>query len=89
MGVILLGGILVGCAPFVDSRREAGQAKTVGQSAPNRPAVCYMPLWTGEETLQTMADEVCAQQKKKAVLEDTRYFNCRLFAPNTALFRCE
>jgi len=89
IGVILLGGILAGCAPFVDSRREAGQVKPVGQSTPERPAICYMPMWTGEETLQAMADEECAKKNKKAVLEDTSYFNCRLFAPNTAFFRCE
>lgn len=87
--VILLGTFLMGCAPFVDSRREAGQVKTVGQSTPERPAICYMPLWTGEETLQSMADEVCAQQNKKAVFEDTSYFNCRLFAPSTSFYRCE
>ena len=89
IGVILLTGVMAGCAPFIDSRREAGQVKTVGQSTPDRPAVCYMPFWTGEETLQAMADEVCAKQNKKAVLADTSYFNCRLFAPNTAFYRCE
>ena len=88
-GVVLLGGVLAGCAPFIDSRREAGQSEPVGQSTKNRVAVCYHPLWTSEETIQTLADEACAAQKKKAVADDTRYFNCAFFAPNTAFFKCE
>ena len=80
---------LTACSPFIDSRREAGQAAPVGQSQKDRPAVCYNPLWTSEAAVQGLADSVCADTAKHAVLDDTQYFNCRLLAPNTAFFRCE
>jgi len=89
IGTILLGLTLTACAPFIDSRREAGQVTPVGQSKPGRPAICYNPLWTGKEKLQTMADETCATIGKKAVYDKTEYFNCRLVAPNTAFFKCK
>lgn len=88
LGVALLGTALMGCSPFIDSRREAGQTIPVGQSRKNRPAICYNPLWTGDETLQSMADEACAAIGKKAVFDEKEYFNCRLIAPNTAFFKC-
>ena len=89
MGTILIMGLLAGCAPFIDSRREAGQSQPVGQSTKNRIAICYNPLWTGEETIQTMANEACAAQKKKAISDTTNYFNCTFITPNTAFFKCE
>jgi len=87
--LVLLGTMLTACAPFIDSRREAGQSAPVGQSTKDNPAVCYNPLWTGDDTLQTLADEVCAQTGKKAAFQEKKYFNCRLFIPNTAFFKCQ
>ena len=87
--VVVLGCCLTACAPFIDSRREAGQKAPVGQSTPKRPAICYNPLWTGEKTLQSMADEACAAIGKKAKTDDVQYFNCRLLTPNTAFFKCQ
>ena len=88
-GTILLGLSLSACAPFVDSRREAGQSNPVGQSTKNRLAICYNPLWTKDATLQSMADETCAPRGKKAIPDGTRSFNCTFTAPNTAFFKCE
>lgn len=82
---------LVGCAevmPFIDSRREAGQVQPIGQSTPDRIAVCYNPLWHNEEYVKKLADDACAANKKTAVYDDTKYFNCRLISPNTAFYRC-
>ena len=75
--------------PFVDARREAGLPQPVGQSRPNRIAVCYNPLWHSEEKVAQLAIDACAEQKKTATYEETRYFNCRLFTPNTAFYACE
>ena len=89
-GLILIL-FLTACAqvrPFIDSRREAGQVKTVGQSTPDRIAVCYNPLWDSDEEIQKLAVEACAQKGKRAVKSDTKYFNCRLFSPNTAFYDC-
>ena len=82
--------LAVGCAqvqPFVDARREAGQVEPVGQSRPDRIAVCYNPLWDKDDAVAAVAQGACAP--KNAVYEDKAYFNCRLLTPNTAFYRCE
>jgi len=71
--------------PFVDSRREAGQTQPVGQSTPNRIAVCYHPLWHTQKQVEALAQSACAQP---VTYDDTIYFNCRLSAPNTAFYKC-
>ena len=83
---------LVGCAevsPFIDSRREAGQVQPVGQSRPNKIAVCYNPIWHDDADVLKLAEEACAENKKKAVYSETKYFNCRLVSPNTAFYTCQ
>lgn len=89
IGIVLLGTALTACAPFIDSRREAGQVAPVGQSTKNRPAICYNPIWASNESIQSLADEACATIGKKAIPDGTHYFNCRLIAPNTAFFKCQ
>lgn len=92
IGVLTLFLGIVGCAevsPFIDARREAGQVQTVGQSTPNRIAVCYNPLWHDENDIKQLAEKACSDNKKKAVYSDTKYFNCRLISPNTAFYNCQ
>ena len=90
---LLLGVCLLGACseirPFIDSRREAGQVQPIGQSRPNRIAVCYHPLWHNETEVSALAAEACQAQGKKAVPDDRAYFNCRLMTPNTAFYKCE
>ncbi len=90
IAVLLLLG-LVGCAevsPFVDTRREAGQVEPVGQSRPDKIAVCYHAWWHDMTTVQALAEAECAKQGKKAELVETTYFNCRLMTPTTAFYAC-
>jgi len=87
--IVLWGVCLAACTPFIDSRREAGQVQPVGQSRPDRIAICYFPFWTSEDTLLEMATTACAERGKKANFDDKSYFNCRLLAPNTAFYRCK
>ena len=89
--IFLLIGVS-GCAevrPFVDARREAGQAQLVGQSRPDKIAVCYNPIWHDNADVIKLAEEACAKNKKKAVYSETKYFNCRLISPNTAFYTCQ
>jgi len=75
--------------PFVDARREAGQVAPVGQSRPDRIAVCYNPLWHSKKSIEQLAIDACAQQNKQATYTDTSYFNCRFVSPNTAFYTCQ
>ena len=92
ISVFLLAFCLTACSevrPFVDARREAGKVQTVGQSTPNRVAVCYNPIWDSDETVSALAQEDCAKRGKTAVFSDKSYFNCRLATPNTAFYDCQ
>ena len=89
-GALLL--FLTACSevgPFIDARREAGLPYPVGQSRPDRIAVCYNPLWHSQESVEKLAQNACAEQNKTATYADTSYFNCCLTAPNTAFYGCE
>lgn len=92
ISILFLATCLAACSelgPFIDARREAGKVKTVGQSQPNRIAVCYNPVWDSDEAVLALATEGCAKQKKKPVFSEKKYFNCRLVAPNTAFYDCK
>ena len=92
ISIFLLAFCLIACSevrPFVDARREAGKVKTVGQSTPNRVAVCYTPIWDSDETVSALAQEDCAKRGKTATFSDKSYFNCRLATPNTAFYDCK
>ena len=87
----LIAFFLASCAqfePFVDARREAGQAAPVGQSTLDRVAICYNPLWSNEQEIEKLAAETCAQTKRKPVFDDKTYFNCAFVSPATAFYKC-
>ena len=89
LGLVLF---LCGCgqfAPFVDAHREAGQVELVGQSTPDKVAVCYNPFWSDENEVKALADQECAKTKRHAVYEDTYWFSCRLLNPSTAFYNCK
>jgi hypothetical protein len=62
----------------------------VGQSKPNRPAICYSGDLTevGPKVLQ-MANEVCAKQGLHARYTGSIRWQCRLNTPHRAYFTCE
>lgn len=80
--------------PFVDRRREAGVKDIsklyVGESKPDRPAICYNTLTTNIEEVQRLADEECIKQKTgtRAVMEKETVLSCRLLLPNHMYFKC-
>lgn len=88
---------MCGCGlfkPFVDRRRNPGvsdvNALYVGESKPDAPVICYNPLFTGEERLQQMADEVCVNEETGDYAEfvDKKYFDGKLLLPVRAYYRC-
>ena len=89
---LFLTGFVVACSqfePFEDTRREAGSVQPVGQSSNNRPVICYNPLWHSENQLKELADTACARTKRKAVLQKTAPFSCRLVNPTAAIYKCQ
>ncbi len=79
--------ITVGCSAYVDTRRQAGQIAPVGQSNAQRIAVCYNPIFNDESELLSTAKEACPSENIE--YQDTKYFNCTLFYPNTAFYKCK
>lgn len=78
-------------APFEDRRREPGTEYIyVGASKPEKPAICYNPLWEDKEDIQKMADKLCQTRNKgeKAELVKKEAFSCKLFVPTKAYFKC-
>ena len=82
---------LAGCSQtnaFVDSRREAGQTYKVGQSTPDKVAICYR-FWEKEQKkIMELAVNECAKTGRRPVFSHKEKFNCRLFIPNTVFFDC-
>ena len=87
-GWCLLLLLLTACAPYIDERREAGQIAHVGQSKPNRVAICYHGWWTDDDELLSMAKEACAQNGRVAQYDEDKTFNCTFFTPSTRFFKC-
>ena len=82
---------LNGCAqtPFVDARREAGSSHTVGESTPNRIAICYNPYSTNANEITKLAQEACQATNREAAYDGHNYWSCRVFWPHRIYFRCQ
>lgn len=90
--IIFLGTFLLACeqvSPFVDSHREAGEVKLRGQSTPDKPAVCYNPIWSDKKVVEQLAEDECQKTDRHAVYEDTNWFSCCFVSPATAFYKCE
>ncbi len=79
--------------PFVDRRRNPGASQDklyIGESKPNAPVICYNPLFTDDDTLQQMADEVCQTEETGdyAELRNKNYLDGKLLLPARAYYRC-
>ena len=84
---LVLSVALTACTAFVDTRREAGKIKPIGQSTPSKIAVCYNPIFNNKDEMQALATQAC--ESKKAEYDETKYFNCTLLYPNTAFYKCK
>ena len=80
--------------PYVDRRRNAGNPPDrlyVGRSTPYNPSICYNGWVSDVNEVQKLADEECLKHKTgdKAVLLQTSSFDCKIFVPSRANFKCE
>lgn len=80
---------VAGCGrPFVDSRREAGQANPVGASTLDRPVICYAKGETSAAEVLAMAARVCAETDRVPRFDREDALQCRLMQPWRAFFTC-
>ncbi len=88
---LFFSGILIlsACAPFVDSRREAGFTRTIGESTSDRVAICYNPYSTNANEIIKMAQEECEKTDREAAYDGHKYWSCRVFLPHRVYFRCQ
>lgn len=77
-----------GTAPYVDSRREAGQREPVGTSTADLVAICYASQSTTPEAIYKLAESECAKTGRTPVLADQADWSCTLFAPTRIFYRC-
>ena len=75
---------------FVDRRRDAGHQEPtyVGGSKPDAPSICYNSWTATPAQVRALAEKICAERGATAVLERQSTFECRLFYPARADFRC-
>jgi len=75
-------------APYVDSRREAGQKEPVGPSTLDMVAICTSGGKNAAAAVKTLADSECAKTNRvpEKVLEQR--WGCTLTAPRRIFFRC-
>ncbi len=87
---IALTLVLGACAgaPYVDSRREAGQREPVGASTPDTVAICYSSQSATPEEIYKLAESECAKTGRTPELTDQTDWSCTLFAPTRIFYRC-
>ncbi len=80
---------LSACAgePWVDTRREAGSIEPVGESTPDRVAICHAG-GTDRATLLDMAARECAKTGRTPHYVGTSRLQCRLITPHRSFFDC-
>ena len=93
VAVIVLAGLTLsacGTGAFVDRRRDAGHNELtyVGESKPGAPSICYNTWTATPADVRALARDVCAQTSRVPVLTSQSMFDCRLFYPARANFRC-
>jgi hypothetical protein len=73
---------------FVDTRRDAGTTKMVGESTPDMVAICYAPSKATKKQIYDLAEKECAKTDRVAKFHHKSDFTCRLTVPNHAYFKC-
>lgn len=74
--------------PFIDARREAGLPYSVGSSTKANPVVCYGFFGTPAQR-EALAQSVCDESAKTAVLKEKDYFECKLLTPIKETYQCQ
>jgi hypothetical protein len=88
VAVVALELSACGGAPYVDSRREAGQTATVGASRPDRVAICYSSQSTTPREVLKLADSECANTGRAAQFSHQDQAACNFATPTRAFFSC-
>lgn len=88
---------VAGCGilnPYIDRRRNPGVQDLSklysGPSKPDKPVICYNPLYSSEAKLQALADAECQKHgtgKKAEFVKKTR-FDGKLLLPYHAHYQC-
>ena len=86
VGVMILQGC--GGAPYVDSRREAGQTTMVGASTPELVAICYSSQGTTPDEILDLANLECGKTGRTAQFSHQDIAACNLSTPTRAFFNC-
>ena len=80
--------------PYIDRRRNPGVQDLAklysGPSTPDKPVVCYNPLYSTQEELQALADAECQKQQtgEKAEFVKKTRFDGKLLLPYHAHYQC-
>ena len=77
-----------GAAPYVDSRREAGQREPVGTSTADTVAICYSSQSATPEDLYKLAESECAKTGRLPELASQERWSCTVAAPTRIFYRC-
>ncbi len=75
--------------PFVDSRREAGFTKAIGESTEDKVAICYNTYSTNANELIKMAQDECEKTDREPAYDSHKYWSCRVFLPHRVYYRCQ
>lgn len=84
--ILLLGAC--GSAPYVDSRREAGQTAPVGLSTPNLVAICYSSSATAAADVMKLAESECAKTARVPEFDREDRWACTMLTPRRTFYRC-
>ena len=85
---ILIGSCGV-TKPYVDTRREAGKNKPVGESTPSNVVICYNSMLSTSDEIKKLARDECEKTGRKPVFEKQKSFSCTVLLPMRAYFKCE
>ncbi len=74
--------------PYVDTRREAGKSKPVGESTPDNVVICYNSMSSTAAEIKKLARDECNKTGRKPVFEKQKSFSCTVLLPMRAYFKC-
>ena len=93
----IIAFFVAGCSilnPYVDRRRNPGVQDVArlysGPSTPEKPVICYNPIYSSQEDLQKMADAECQKHKTGARAEFVKKtrFDGKLLLPYHNHYKC-
>lgn len=80
--------LLNACAPYVDSRREAGLSSRVGKSSKETIAICYSSIRANQSQLLHMAQHECEKNNQETTFDHVEKWNCNWMTPHRVFYKC-